>query len=243
MEKELSSLEKSTEKSTLRKQIKAELVDFISNQKLKTDAQEKVASVFLSSSLYKNTDFIFCFISTKNEISTFKILETALNDKKTILVPKVKSQNSKIDQVTFDRQTIQTDNFLLKRQNSKINKMDFFYLKNIPIKDQTEKGSFGILEPKSNLQKLEFNQIPKNALMIIPGIAFTKNGGRLGKGKGFYDIFLDELLAKSKNFCQSGIKVGICFDIQVKQKIPLEQHDKKIDFLITESGIFDCKLN
>lgn len=79
--------------------------------------------------------------------------------------------------------------------------------------------------------------------MIIPGIAFTKNGGRLGKGKGFYDIFLDELLVKSKNFCQSGIKVGICFDIQVKQKIPLEQHDKKIDFLITESGIFDCKLN
>lgn len=156
MEKELSSLEKSTEKSTLRKQIKAELVDFISNQKLKTDAQEKVASVFLSSSLYKNTDFIFCFISTKNEISTFKILETALNDKKTILVPKVKSQNSKIDQVTFDRQTIQTDNFLLKRQNSKINKMDFFYLKNIPIKDQK----------KARLEFLSQNQIYKNLNLI-----------------------------------------------------------------------------
>jgi 5-formyltetrahydrofolate cyclo-ligase len=65
----------------------------------------------------------------------------------------------------------------------------------------------------------------------VPGLAFDRRGGRLGRGKGYYDRFLLET---------SGLRVGICFEDQVVEKIPGEAHDLRMDFLITPAGIFPC---
>lgn len=67
-------------------------------------------------------------------------------------------------------------------------------------------------------------------LAIVPGVAFSKDGFRLGYGKGVYDKLLN-------NF--SGIKVGLVYDFQIVNNFSPEDHDVKMDYLITESRIIE----
>jgi 5-formyltetrahydrofolate cyclo-ligase len=86
-------------------------------------------------------------------------------------------------------------------------------------------NKFGIKEPKKTNVKLDFID-----LLIVPGIVFDHHGYRIGYGYGYYDKFMAE-----KEFSKS---IGLAFDLQVvKKPIPKVEYDKKIDILITESGI------
>lgn len=92
--------------------------------------------------------------------------------------------------------------------------------------DVLKKGAYGIYEPK------EIISVPISAIDIalIPGIAFSKAGDRLGFGKGYYDRFLEEF---------AGVKIGIGYDFQVCDTIPVSAHDIKMDMIITEKRIYN----
>lgn len=77
-----------------------------------------------------------------------------------------------------------------------------------------------------NLQTLE-----KIDILLVPGLAFARNGGRIGRGGGFYD----RLLARES---LKGFKLGVCFDEQVFSELPIEAHDITMDAIVTESGVF-----
>jgi len=62
---------------------------------------------------------------------------------------------------------------------------------------------------------------------LVPGLAFDLLGGRLGRGRGFYDRLLREGLFH-------GIKVGYAWDWQLVDKVPCEQHDIRMDYIVTE---------
>ena len=96
---------------------------------------------------------------------------------------------------------------------------------------------YGIQEPEKNAGKFEIKKYDDEILILTPGRAFSKNGGRLGRGKGYYDTYLARL--KEKN--AGNLKViGIAFDLQVFNELPLEKHDEKMDCLVTEKGIIWC---
>ncbi|MBO6304503.1 MAG: 5-formyltetrahydrofolate cyclo-ligase [Selenomonadaceae bacterium] len=65
-------------------------------------------------------------------------------------------------------------------------------------------------------------------LIITPGVAFTEKGERLGMGGGYYDDFL------RKNE-PPACRVALAFDLQILDKIPTEERDEKVDFIVTES--------
>lgn len=91
-------------------------------------------------------------------------------------------------------------------------------------------GPFGVLEPSLSSKRRELSEL--NGL-LIPGLVFNKNGSRLGKGKGFYDKTLSTY---------PGIKVGIGFSFQVSvTPLPTENHDVRMDYLLTETGFIDCR--
>ena len=71
-------------------------------------------------------------------------------------------------------------------------------------------------------------------LMLIPLLAFDKNKHRLGYGKGFYDRYLNKYLKKHKDI----LTVGVAFSFQKHHKIPVNQNDVKVDFILTEKGIY-----
>ena len=101
--------------------------------------------------------------------------------------------------------------------------MDFFkWSKNEPLRI----NKFGIPEPIS--KKIYYPDI-----MFIPLVGFDEDLNRLGYGGGFYDRYLDKF-EKSKTIT----KVGLAYSFQKLKKIPFNQHDKKLDFIITEQGIY-----
>ncbi len=80
-------------------------------------------------------------------------------------------------------------------------------------------SKYGILEPTGS----NFDNYKSIDLIIVPGVAFSYNNYRLGRGKGYYD----RLLANN-----SGYKTGLAFSFQMFDQIPFEQHDVKLDKII-----------
>jgi 5-formyltetrahydrofolate cyclo-ligase len=59
-------------------------------------------------------------------------------------------------------------------------------------------------------------------LILIPGLAFTRKGERLGRGGGYYDRFLARVGLRA-------VKLGICFKEQLLEELPIESHDARVD--------------
>ena len=82
-------------------------------------------------------------------------------------------------------------------------------------------GAFGIMEPQGSLciSPGEIDAI------IVPGVAFTLTGRRMGRGKGFYDKYMSH-----NDF--SALKIGVCYPVQIVDDIPCEAHDIVMDYVI-----------
>ena len=106
------------------------------------------------------------------------------------------------------------------------NKMIFFDYS----KCQFENGSFGILEPKTEDIKEEKIAGDQTAIFLVPGRVFGEDGERIGRGKGFYDIYLSNFLKTQK---KSVLVAGVCFPIQIGKQVPTTEHDIKIDQIFT----------
>lgn len=91
-------------------------------------------------------------------------------------------------------------------------------------------GKYHIPEPVS-----EELLVPKsNDIMIVPGLAFDVNGYRIGQGGGYYDRYL------SKYPC---VRVGLCRERFLLKDIPILWNDIPVDFVITETAVYNCKNN
>jgi 5-formyltetrahydrofolate cyclo-ligase len=82
-------------------------------------------------------------------------------------------------------------------------------------------GKFGIREPADGCKEIALNQLD---LVLVPGLAFDARGGRLGRGKGFYD----RLLAGVR-----GTKCGVAFDEQLVDAVPVGPHDIRLNCILT----------
>ena len=99
----------------------------------------------------------------------------------------------------------------------------------LDLEKETTKGSFGILEPINEVVEDKRLIKPEEIdLVIVPGVAFDKNMNRIGFGGGFYDRYLSLL----KSSCK---KVGLAYQFQIVEKIETEEHDMKVDMIVTES--------
>ena len=86
-------------------------------------------------------------------------------------------------------------------------------------------GRWDIPEPRPGLPLIDPVAID---VVIVPGSAFDRAGGRMGYGGGFYDTFLARLRPDAR-------RIGICFDLQVVERVPCETHDLCVDLVVTES--------
>ena len=91
-------------------------------------------------------------------------------------------------------------------------------------------NSYGILEPSQNTEEVE------PLIIIIPLVAFSLAGYRLGYGGGYYDRYIEKNL-DSKNL----IKIGLGFSFQKYDELPNENHDQKLDWILTENYLYKVK--
>ena len=119
---------------------------------------------------------------------------------------------------------------LLEKKNFKVslpiikkdNQMNFYnWSRNDPLKI----NKFGIPEPVSS--KIFYPDI-----LLVPLVAFDSNLNRLGYGGGYYDRYIEKI-EKIKKVT----KIGLAFSFQKISSIPINQYDKKLDFIITEKEI------
>jgi 5-formyltetrahydrofolate cyclo-ligase len=90
------------------------------------------------------------------------------------------------------------------------------------VKTDLRPGAFGILEPTKRLPLVLVDEID---LFLCPGLGFDTRGGRLGRGKGFYDAALSE--ARS-----DAALLGICFGFQMVDEVAMEDHDIRMHGVI-----------
>lgn len=83
-------------------------------------------------------------------------------------------------------------------------------------------SAFGILEPVNGQPPLYPAEID---LFLCPGLGFDTHGGRIGRGKGFYDV----ILAKAR---PDTLKIGTCFTHQLVDEVVMENHDIRMDGVI-----------
>lgn len=100
--------------------------------------------------------------------------------------------------------------------------LDFFQADPADLKA----GAFGILEPTGASPKQDLDQVQG---FLVPGLGFDRSGLRLGRGLGFYDRALQG---------RSGFKLGVGFECLWLKKCPAEEHDQKLDAVMTEAGLW-----
>ena len=118
----------------------------------------------------------------------------------------------------------------LPRVNHHANQLDLYWVDD--LENQLESGLWGIREPVvercerlTTLNEVEF--------ALLPGVAFTRNGARLGYGGGFYDKLLARMTHRPA-------LAAAAFSLQVVEHIPQEATDVKVEWVITEEEVIDC---
>jgi len=144
---------------------------------------------------------VMTYVDFGKEVRTVPLISDLLNQRKNVVVP-----------------------FCEKGE------IHLFCLRNL---NELSPGYFGILEPKIELRRLSDRQVHLKELhlILVPGVAFDPQGGRLGRGKGFYDRFLKKT---PKNI----LKIGLAFDWQMFEAIPMSENDQYVDIVVTESKLF-----
>lgn len=86
---------------------------------------------------------------------------------------------------------------------------------------------FGLREPPPDAPPVAPEEVD---VWLVPGVAFTRLGARLGRGGGYYDA----TLARGK---PGATHVGVCFECQVLDALPVDPHDRPVEWLATERGV------
>jgi 5-formyltetrahydrofolate cyclo-ligase len=88
------------------------------------------------------------------------------------------------------------------------------------------KGPLGALEPPAGAAEVDPAEVDA---LLLPGVAFSLDGHRLGRGGGYYDATLAALAR--------ALRVGLAFDLQLVPALPVEPHDAQVDAVATEARL------
>jgi 5-formyltetrahydrofolate cyclo-ligase len=124
---------------------------------------------------------------------------------------------------------------LLPKVVKETRQMEIYYVHG---QHELEAGAWGILEPKadpSNRWDLK-NAKSKIDMVLVPGVAFDANMGRLGYGGGFYDRFINEMPAAPP-------LIAPAYEIQLVDEVPMERFDHRLDAIVTEKQVLSSKVS
>ncbi|MCR5620906.1 MAG: 5-formyltetrahydrofolate cyclo-ligase [Treponema sp.] len=204
------------DKPALRRKMKAVLGSLGAEER--AFFSHKACVSLVKSELFLSADIVLSYMATGTEADPFRISSAALTAFKMLAFP------------------------VCAPRGTKGNTMDFYFVHGAGDMDsfmsQFTKNRYGIWEP-APLSAAKVCLPPvraKNILVIVPGLAFSPRGGRLGHGAGYYDRYLTALKLKAlEHDCTLSI-VGLCFDCQLLASIPLDGHDVPMDYILTQSG-------
>jgi 5-formyltetrahydrofolate cyclo-ligase len=150
---------------------------------------------------YTQARCVLSYVSFRNEVSTHALIAQLWTDGKRVVVPYCAGQD-----------------------------LELFTIHGF---DDLAPGTLGILEPKPELREQEQRRaaVQELDLLVIPGLAFDRQGGRLGYGKGYFD----RLLAGAR---PDALLAGVAFESQLVNVVPMLPYDVRLDVVVTESAVY-----
>jgi 5-formyltetrahydrofolate cyclo-ligase len=184
-------------------------------QAFRQNAGKQAAYILGKTALYRKAAVALSYAALDSEFDTAAINAQIIKDGKTLALPRI---------------------------NEADNSMEFYGIDPaIPWTEQVVQNHYGIWEPGPHCGAIgaagfaEQNQGSRTAAFIlVPGLAFSRDGGRLGRGKGYYDRYLERLEGVDT------ICIGVCFNAQALDSVPIEEHDKKMAYILTEEELLHC---
>lgn len=208
------------DKRELRKEMKGRLA--LMDKTEREFASHKACVSLIKSELFLSADIVLSYMAAGTEADPFRISSAALTAFKMLAFPVCAKEG---------------------------NEMDFYFAHGAGDRDgfmaQFTKNRYGILEPVP-LPSARLSLPPiraKNILVVVPGLAFSPKGWRLGHGAGFYDRYLPKLSLKAMEHDCTLNLVGFCLDCQISRKVPREKHDVPMDYILTQSALVPCRKN
>ncbi len=199
-------------KNEIRKQIKKLTVQNASNLEAESNI---ICQKIISSPQYKNAKIIMAYMALSDEVDLSLVIQNALTNGKEVYLPHIADESPSNDETSKN-----------------INSQMLFYSFTSDTKITT--GKYGIKEPQfSNDSKLFIptkENLAQNILILTPGRAFTLEGKRLGRGKGYYDYFF-ELIKETPTV----IKAGVSFSFQILQDLPTTPNDVDMEIIFTSA--------
>ena len=119
-------------------------------------------------------------------------------------------------------------NIYVPRIDSKTKNMDAVKIISF---DKLVMNAYGILEPSNNEEAIDPDKLD---LIVVPGVAFDKNNGRMGYGAGYYDRYFYKISEKDYKRIK---KVALAYDFQIIDKVPMNENDVPVDSIITTSNV------
>lgn len=164
----------------------------------KDGLSRRITNHLLSLDEYQAAGTILFYVDVRDEVRTQEVLASAVRSDKQIVVP-----------------------YCVENQ------LKLFSLASM---DEMEAGAYRIPEPRAELRSLPEKRVAVEQLdlILVPGLAFDRQGGRIGYGKGYYD----RLLAAAR---RDTLLVALAFDCQIFDGVPMQSHDIYMDAVITES--------
>ena len=166
---------------------------------------ELVADRICSLEEYRNAGYVLAYIPLKSEIDTSVLLDRAIKDGKTVAVP---DANIGVFRIVKDGWR---DRLVRLPNNTFTTDSD---------------GVLNLIDINSRIGTVEKTK----GIILVPGLAFTEFGTRLGRGAGYYDQLL-HLIGNSGSL--DFISIGICRKSQLLDDIPQQPHDAKVRMVIT----------
>ncbi|HLJ09672.1 MAG TPA: 5-formyltetrahydrofolate cyclo-ligase [Planctomycetaceae bacterium] len=174
-------------------------------QENKDQLSRAICEKFVSLPEYAAAGTVMFYVDVRTEVRTRDFLATALTHGKNIIVPWCHESGE----------------------------LELFRLKEM---DDLSIGMYKILEPRPEMRSRPDRAVDVSELdlIMVPGVAFTRQGARMGHGKGYYDKLLEHARPDAP-------LVALAFECQIFPEIPTQEHDVFMDKIITEQAIYVCK--
>jgi 5-formyltetrahydrofolate cyclo-ligase len=170
-------------------------------QENKDELSQAIVERFVALPEYQRAKTVMFYVDVRSEVRTRHYFATALTHGKRIVVPYC------VD-----------------------GELELFHLENM---DELSVGMYKILEPREDLRAVAAKRIAVEELdlIMVPGVAFDRRGGRTGHGKGYYDKLLEHCRADTP-------LVALAFECQMFPEIPMQEHDIFMDKVVTEAAVY-----
>ncbi|TNM90421.1 hypothetical protein fugu_002710 [Takifugu bimaculatus] len=192
-----------TAKQVLRRELKLRVAALTDEEKLRQ-------SHVLSHKLFKHPKYVSCkriavFLSMKDEVCTKEIIKDVFKRGKSCFIPRYEMNSNHMDMLKLNS----------------LNEME-----TLPL------TSWNIRQPAGNDSSREEALATGGLdLILMPGLGFDRSGRRLGRGKGFYDNYLERCITQSRG---KPYTIAVAFKEQLCQEIPVDDHDMLIDEVLYE---------